>query len=335
MSYEYFDEEEEPSRLLPFLAWVVGFGAVAVVAWAFVLPALSDDSDPGRNSLIDVSTPSITAADADAAGGDAQASEANVEVDAAKSGAGETEAATANESSTKTEDSTPATTPASTPPPTAPATTPATTLATTPLTTDAAESGSPSPGQVETASYPTLPDGSPSPVLAIFDVEQITLTGAVPSQAAADRLEVLALANSKFPDAAILSFLVINPDVPDNVGVRVIELNSVRFPEGSAEILGEHAAELDRVAAIMNALPNVTMLVVGHSDQRGSEESNFAISVAHAQSVVSYMAGQGIEPDRMSARAVGESDLLTLNDDAAALALNRRTEFVFSGLLVG
>jgi hypothetical protein len=31
---------------------------------------------------------------------------------------------------------------------------------------------------------------------------------------------------------------------------------------------------------------------------------------------------------------VGEADLLTLNNDDAALALNRRTEFVFYGLLI-
>jgi hypothetical protein len=32
---------------------------------------------------------------------------------------------------------------------------------------------------------------------------------------------------------------------------------------------------------------------------------------------------------------VGETDLLTLDDDAKALALNRRTEFIFYGLLQG
>ena len=46
------------------------------------------------------------------------------------------------------------------------------------------------------------------------------------------------------------------------------------------------------------------------------------------------MAGLGITPSRLSSRAVGEADLLTLNNDAAALALNRRTEFVFYGLLM-
>ncbi len=127
--------------------------------------------------------------------------------------------------------------------------------------------------------YPTLPDGSPVPVLAIFDTDTITLSGTVPSQAAADRLAQLAIANSKTP-AALVQFLAINPDVPANVGVRVLEMTSSRFPDGSSDILPDHGRELDRIGAVMNALPNTTVLVIGHADQRGSEAANFAVSEA-------------------------------------------------------
>ena len=181
-------------------------------------------------------------------------------------------------------------------------------------------------------SYSTLPDGSPQPVVAIFDVDTITLSGTVPSQAAADRLGALALANSKTP-ASLVKFLDIDPNVPKSVGVRVIELTSFRFPEASAVILPDHALEFDRVATVMEALPNVTALVIGHADQRGSPKDNFAISDARARATVSYLVGKGIDPDRLSSRAVGETDLLILNDDETAFALNRRTEFVFYGLV--
>jgi outer membrane protein OmpA-like peptidoglycan-associated protein len=184
------------------------------------------------------------------------------------------------------------------------------------------------------ASYPTLPDGSPTPVLAIFDTDTITLSGTVPSQAAADRLAALALANSKTP-AALVEFLAINPDVPANVGVRVIEMTSSRFPAGSAEVLPDHGQELDRIGVFMNALPNTTVLVIGHADQRGSDAANFAISEDRARAVVSHLVEYGIEGSRLSSRAVGESDLLSLNDDETALELNRRTEFVIYGTMLG
>ena len=86
---------------------------------------------------------------------------------------------------------------------------------------------------------------------------------------------------------------------------------------------------------IMNALPNTSALIIGHADQRGDSLTNYNLSEQRALAVKNYVASHGIALERLSSRAVGESDLLTLNDDAAALALNRRTEIVFYGLLLG
>ena len=179
-----------------------------------------------------------------------------------------------------------------------------------------------------------MPDGSPVPVVAIFDDDRITLVGAVPSEQAAQQLIGLAVANSQFPDVPVDNRLTINPNVPVGVGVRVLELNSVRFAEGSAEITPEHALQFDRVAGLMNAFPNITVVVVGHADQRGDEASNLVLAQRRADAVVAYLAGLGIEGSRISACSVGEADLLTVDDDEASLALNRRTEFILYGVLV-
>ncbi len=181
----------------------------------------------------------------------------------------------------------------------------------------------------------TLPDGSAVPVLAVFDTDRISLDGQVRSEAAKDLLESLVLANSRNPNATVVNRLTVNPSVPAGVGVRVIELTSSRFAEGKAVVVGPHAAEIDRVATVLTALPDVTMLVIGHADQRGQSDQNYVLSLDRAQAVVDYLVLKGISPTRLSVRAVGEADLLTLNDDDTALALNRRTEFVFYGLLVG
>ena len=128
--------------------------------------------------------------------------------------------------------------------------------------------------------------------------------------------------------------LIVNPGVPLNVGVRVIELNSARFPSGSATILPDHAAELNRVVRVMSALPNVSVLVVGHADQIGPNDANFALSVNRAQAVVNYLIFSGVSAARISSRGVGTTDLLTSAGDEVSLALNRRTEFIFTGLLI-
>jgi OOP family OmpA-OmpF porin len=170
--------------------------------------------------------------------------------------------------------------------------------------------------------------------VAIFDTSTITLTGEVPSAAAVARLSSLAVANSQTP-AVVVNNLTINPAVPISVGVRVIELNSVRFPTASANVLPAHAKELDRVANVMKALPNVSVLVIGHADQRGTDTNNLATSTARAQAVLNYLIYVGISPSRLTSQGVGATDLLTAQTDDVALALNRRTEFIFYGLLIG
>ena len=181
--------------------------------------------------------------------------------------------------------------------------------------------------------YPTLPDGSPEPIVAIYDGPVVRATGWVPSEEKAAQLESLALANSTDPNATIEANWSFDPSVPLNIGTRVIEMNSPRFPPGSSDVTPEHAEQLNRVAGVMNLLPNVTATVVGHADQVGDADANYVLSEARAVSVVRYLVGQGVDPSRLSARAVGEQDLLAEDESAASLALNRRTEFIFYGLL--
>ena len=180
-----------------------------------------------------------------------------------------------------------------------------------------------------------MSEGSPLPVLVVFNGDTITLSGAVPSDAARQRLAALAEASSQTPNAMIDSSLTVDSRVPDSSGVRVIEMNSARFATGSTEVGPDHAVELNRVAALMTGLPNITTLVIGHADQRGDDLQNLKLSQARASAVVEYLVAQGISPDRLSAQGVGDRSPLTQQSDAAGLALNRRTEFVFYGLLAG
>jgi len=219
----------------------------------------------------------------------------------------------------------------------APATTqaPATTVAPTTVapTTVAPTTNEAPPTTQAGPAYPTLPDGSPQPIVAIYDGPIVRATGWVPSEEKAAQLEALALANSTDPNATIESNWSIDPSVPLNIGTRVIEMNSPRFPPGSADVTPEHAEQLNRVAGVLNLLPNVTTTVVGHADQLGDAAANYALSEARAVSVVRYLVSQGVDPSRLSARAVGEQDLLADDKSEASLALNRRTEFIFYGLL--
>jgi outer membrane protein OmpA-like peptidoglycan-associated protein len=332
--YQYDDDDEgERSRRGVVIA-VVAVVLLAALGWFVARPLLTGDEEQTGSPLELAGSPTATDSDASAASA-AESRDSDRGGPAVSDGDGDNADRTAAAAAATTPERTEA--PSTTTAPTttrAPTTTERTTTTTAPPTTTLPPTTLP-PTTVAQATYESLPDGSPAPVIAIFDAGVVTLTGAVPSQAAVDRLGALALANSRDPAATTVNnLLTINPAVPINVGVRVIELTSSRFPEGSSEILPEQALEFDRVVTVMNALPNVTALVIGHADQRGSELANFVLSESRAQAATAYLAARGIAPSRLAARAVGEADLLTLNDDAAALALNRRTEFVFYGLLL-
>lgn len=304
--YDEYDDGEGGRSPVRIIATVVGALAIVAAGWFLVKPRLTGDDDGEQVTQAEaVSTVTDPGADA-AESTDAETDEADAP-------------ATTEESPTTTE---------------APATTDAPTTTAAPATTAAPTTAATTvpPAPAGPVGYDTLPDGSPVPVVAIFDVDTIVISGAVPDQAAVERLTTLAIANSKTP-AGVANYMTINPNVPRTVPVRVIELTSARFPEASAEILPDHARELDRVVTIMNALPKISVLVVGHADQRGDDLGNLAISEQRAAAVVSYLVAHGIDVSRVASRAVGEADLLSLNNDAAALALNRRTEFVFTGLL--
>jgi outer membrane protein OmpA-like peptidoglycan-associated protein len=88
------------------------------------------------------------------------------------------------------------------------------------------------------------------------------------------------------------------------------------------------------MAVFMTALPQVTVTVIGHSDDTGSDIDNLLLSQRRADAVVQFLVDQGIDRLRLTSAGAGETDLVTLDGGAAARALNRRTEFVVDNALV-
>jgi outer membrane protein OmpA-like peptidoglycan-associated protein len=314
MYEEYDDGEGGGTSLGRKIALGVGVVAIALLGWFVVKPQLTGDDDAEQVTEASATVASVEATAAEDAGperedpaattADADDSETPASVATGDAGAPTTEASTTELAPSVDETTAPAPTQ-----PVAPTTT------------------------APVGAYDTLPDGSPEPAIVIYDEGKTTMTGEVPDQAAKDQLETIAKAYAKPGQENVDNQLTINPAVPRNLGVRVVELTSVRFPDGSAEIRPEHAAELDRVVNAMTALPHITTTVIGHADQRGDEVANYVLSEQRANAVVYYIASKGIDPTRLSARAVGEADLLSINNDDAALALNRRTEFIIVGLI--
>ena len=166
----------------------------------------------------------------------------------------------------------------------------------------------------------------------MFTNDEITLTGAVPSDVAANQLLAFAREFGLTP-ASIVNNITIDSEAPAGGGLRVVEHNGVHFDGDTDAISAEHAQQLDRIVALMNAFPNTRIHVIGNTDQHGEETRNFVISQRRAEAVVDYLVAQGIDPARLTTQPAGESNPLSTEVGPAADALNRRTDYVIFGLM--
>ncbi len=180
----------------------------------------------------------------------------------------------------------------------------------------------------------TLPDGRPVSVVAVFGNDLITLTGSVPTQAAAD--ELVAFADDfRLTPATVVNNLVVDPDVPVAGGIRIVELDSVHFVDDSDVITSGQARQLDRIVMLMTASPNLTLHVVGNTELSDEPTRNYVISQRRAESVVEYLVSHGIARSRLTTEPAGESNPLSLLATAEANSINSRTDFVFYGIVDG
>lgn len=104
-------------------------------------------------------------------------------------------------------------------------------------------------------------------------------------------------------------------------------LEPIQFASGSAEILPESAGVLDEAAAVLTANPDLALEVGGHTDSRGDDASNQALSEARAQAVVAALGERGVT-NELTPVGYGETRLKENPDDTAEQQqANRRIEF--------
>ncbi|QRM55701.1 OmpA family protein [Sinorhizobium sp. BG8] len=109
--------------------------------------------------------------------------------------------------------------------------------------------------------------------------------------------------------------------------VRRIDLDTITFATGSAEISMSQASSLRRVADAINEIlekdPSETFLVEGHTDAVGSDESNLVLSDERAEAVANVLTDvYGIQPENLATQGYGERFLKVETDGPEQL--NRR-----------
>jgi chemotaxis protein MotB len=121
------------------------------------------------------------------------------------------------------------------------------------------------------------------------------------------------------------------------VGDRFVFQSEVFFDSGQAVLRPEGRIELDKLAAALTDLDkqipsdiNWVLRVDGHTDTRpitnAQFKSNWDLSAARAISVVQYLIGKGISPQRLVAAGFGEFQPIDPGNTEEAFSRNRRIE---------
>lgn len=162
---------------------------------------------------------------------------------------------------------------------------------------------------------------------------QTGFNGYVPYQQA---YQMIGMADGYFPLTdtldlrAIDKYREVQQDIyvaPVEVG-DVIRLDKVYFQRAESILLDQSFDELDRLVALMLAIPSLEIEIHGHTDDIGDPGELFILSESRAERVLWYLTEQGIEPSRMLAKGFGASLPVADNRNPETRPLNRRVEFV-------
>lgn len=109
--------------------------------------------------------------------------------------------------------------------------------------------------------------------------------------------------------------------------VLLVLSQKVYFDYDKDALRDDARAVLDAKAAGLAANPAVTLVITGHTDERGTAEYNLALGQRRAAQVKRYLVSKGISETRMATQSMGDSQPAVQGTDEAAYQQNRRAEF--------
>lgn len=114
---------------------------------------------------------------------------------------------------------------------------------------------------------------------------------------------------------------------------KLLDLKPIYFNFDSATIRKDAEVELQKVIAAMEKYPSIKIDIRSHTDSRGDDAYNLALSERRAKATMQYLISKGIDASRLTAKGYGESELVNecangVPCSREAHELNRRSEFV-------
>lgn len=103
-----------------------------------------------------------------------------------------------------------------------------------------------------------------------------------------------------------------------------IELN-VNFASNSSEVTSQNYAEITKLATFMREHPQTSVVIEGHTDDRGTADYNQGLSERRAAAVAAVLIDRGgVSSSRVSTKGFGESNPMVDSSVANYRSMNRR-----------
>ncbi|WPU94598.1 OmpA family protein [Mucilaginibacter sabulilitoris] len=111
-------------------------------------------------------------------------------------------------------------------------------------------------------------------------------------------------------------------------GILVKFDSGILFDTDKSDLKPAAQANLQNLAASLQKNQNTNILIVGHTDDTGSDSHNMDLSVRRAESVKSYIVADNVAASRLTTSGKGEAEPIADNTTTAGRAQNRRVEIV-------
>jgi len=110
----------------------------------------------------------------------------------------------------------------------------------------------------------------------------------------------------------------------------VVNLPDILFDTNKATLKPNAQIAMGKLAGIVSVFPNINLRVEGHTDSTGTDAINDRLSRERAQSVVSFLQGQGVAASRLTSEGYGSRMPVADNGTVEGRAKNRRVEIILA-----
>lgn len=113
-------------------------------------------------------------------------------------------------------------------------------------------------------------------------------------------------------------------------GIVIDFKEKVLFGFDRSDLTPNATTNLDKLVNVLQKYPDTDIEVIGHTDNKGTDEYNQGLSERRANSVSTYLRNHGVSSSRLTTKGMGETDPIATNDTEEGRAQNRRVEFVIT-----